>query len=339
MNFKIKDISEIINGRLEGNPDYIITRISSPENSDENSVVFVYDIEKLKNLNFKAGCAVINENLKDKINSDNFIYVDNPRIAFIKLLNYIDNEKKSKYRPGVISNNSFTGKNCVISEKAHISESVFIGDNVRIEDGVIIEYGCYIGDNVKVGKNTRIYPGVIIREDTEIGANCIIHSGSVIGSDGFGYIQHEGKHIKIPQIGKVIIGDDVEIGANVTIDRATVDATIIGSGTKIDNLVHIAHNVKIGKNCLLIAQCGIAGSTVIGNNVIIAGQAGLADHIVIEDNAIIMAQSGVIGNIKKGEIVFGTPARDRNKFMRVQAILYKLPEIYKYYLKKIKNEG
>jgi UDP-3-O-[3-hydroxymyristoyl] glucosamine N-acyltransferase len=170
-----------------------------------------------------------------------------------------------------------------------------------------------------------------------VGARCAVHAGTVIGSDGYGYVRAGGRHEKIPQLGTVEIGDDVEIGANCTIDRAALDRTVIGSGTKIDNLVHIAHNVKTGANCLILGQVGIAGSTELGDNVVVAGQSGLSDHLKIGSNSIVMGRTGVIADLKEGSIVLGPLGRPRREFMRIEATLSKLPEMYAEFKRLKKN--
>ena len=203
-----------------------------------------------------------------------------------------------------------------------------IGDNVTLGDNVIIYAGCYIGHHTKIGAQTLIYPHVSIRERISIGSRVIIHSGAVIGSDGFGFITIKEAHHKIPQVGTVEINDDVEIGANVTIDRARFGKTVIGRGTKIDNLVQIAHNVTIGENVLIVAQVGVAGSVIVGNNVTLGGQAGLVGHITIGDNAIVTGQSGVAKSVPAGMMVSGYPARPFMTTQRVNASLQNLPKLF-----------
>ncbi len=200
--------------------------------------------------------------------------------------------------------------------------------SAKIGSGTIIYPGCYIGHNVRIGNDCLIYANVVLREDTQIGDRVIIQPGAVIGSDGYGFAALNGKHYKVPQIGNVVVEQDVEIGANVTIDRATTGETRIGEGTKIDNLVHIAHNVMIGRNCLIVAQVGISGSTKIGNSVTLAGQVGVTGHLTIGDNAVITAQSGVMSDVKPGEVLFGSPVRPMKQAMKLQAIYGKLDEIY-----------
>jgi len=185
-----------------------------------------------------------------------------------------------------------------------------------------------VGENTTVGKDCMIYPNVVLRENVKVGNKVIIHSGSVIGSDGFGYVFEEGRYHKIPQVGGVIIGDDIEIGSNVSIDRATTGNTIIGKGTKIDNLVQIAHNVKIGENTIIVAQVGIAGSTEVGDFVTLAGQVGIADHVKIGSGTVIGAQSGIASDLTKG-FYTGSPALPHREWLRAHALFAKLPELYK----------
>jgi UDP-3-O-[3-hydroxymyristoyl] glucosamine N-acyltransferase len=205
---------------------------------------------------------------------------------------------------------------------------VVIEDKVSIGDKSVIYAGCFVGHHTRIGTDALIYPNVSIRERVLIGNRCIIHSGAVIGSDGFGFVTVEGKHQKIPQTGTVEIGDDVEIGANVSIDRARFDKTVISRGTKIDNLVHIAHNVVIGEDSLVVAQAGISGSTVIGRNVIIAGQAGLVGHINIGDNAVLAAQAGVTKSVPENTMVSGYPAQEHGQALRINACIQNLPRLY-----------
>jgi UDP-3-O-[3-hydroxymyristoyl] glucosamine N-acyltransferase len=211
-------------------------------------------------------------------------------------------------------------------KEVSIHPFAYISDNVTIGRDTIIYPGVFIGEGTVIGDGCTIYANVTIREKVTVGNRVIIHSGSVIGSDGFGYVWEEGRHYKIPQVGGVIIGEDVEIGANVTIDRATTGNTIIGRGTKIDNLVQIAHNVTIGERSIIVAQVGIAGSSEIGNFVTLAGQVGIPDHVKIADGCIIGAQAGVMGNLSKG-IYLGSPAMPHRDWLRSTALFSKLPEL------------
>ncbi|MCX8069158.1 MAG: UDP-3-O-(3-hydroxymyristoyl)glucosamine N-acyltransferase, partial [Thermodesulfovibrionales bacterium] len=269
-----------------------------------------------------------------KINSFHAqIVTENHKSAFAKLL-------KLFYTKG----HTIKGisKKAIISKRAKLSEGVSVGANATICEGAvigknaIIYQGVYIGKGVKIGDHSLIYPNVVIMDDCQIGNNVVIHSCSVIGADGFGYVYEDGIHKKIPQVGNVIIEDDVEIGANTTIDRATLGSTIIGKGSKIDNLVQIGHNVKIGKNVIIVAQTGIGGSTIIGDGVVIAGQSGISDHAEIESGSVICARSGVTGKLPKN-IYLGMPAKPFKKSARAYEILHKLPE-FKDKLDKIENE-
>ncbi len=327
---KASEIALWIDGRLVGE-DKEVYGIEVPEKAKENQISFLFDEQKLKET--KAGVIVSKKEFpyeKEKT----FIIVNDPKEAFIIFLNKIFPEPVKKIK-GISKNANIGDAN--IGENVSIGDFCYISDNVKIGSDTIIYPNSFIGYGVKIGKNCIIYPNVTIYDRTEIGNNVIIHSGAVIGSDGFGYMEKDKKRIKIPQVGKVVIEDDVEIGANTTIDRATLGETVIGKGTKIDNLVQVAHNVKIGKNCVVVAQVGIAGSCSIGDNVIIAGQAGIADHITIEDDAIILAQSGVSKSVKKGSIVCGAPALEKERFFRERALISRLDEIIER-IKKLENK-
>jgi UDP-3-O-[3-hydroxymyristoyl] glucosamine N-acyltransferase len=219
------------------------------------------------------------------------------------------------------------GAGVLIGENPSIWPFVTLGDRVTIGARVTLYPGVYIGADSTVGDDSVLYPNVVVREGCAIGARVIIHSGTVIGADGFGYVQHEGRHHKIPQLGGVTIEDDVELGANVTIDRGTLGHTIIKQGTKIDNLVQIAHNVTVGEHDIIVAQVGVAGSTSIGHHVMIGGQAGLADHLTIGDQAMIAARAGVNRSVEPHQIVSGAPVMPHETWMKAQAVIPRLPEL------------
>jgi UDP-3-O-[3-hydroxymyristoyl] glucosamine N-acyltransferase len=202
-----------------------------------------------------------------------------------------------------------------------------LGDRVRIGARVTLYPGVFIGSHSVVGDDCLLYPNVVVREGCTLGSRVIIHSGTVIGSDGFGYVQHEGRHVKIPQLGGVIVEDDVELGANVAVDRATFGQTVVKRGTKVDNLVQIAHNVTVGEHTILVAQVGIAGSTSIGHHVMIGGQAGLADHIRVGDSVMIAARSGVNRNVESQVVVGGAPVMPYEVFLKSHALIARLPEL------------
>ena len=216
------------------------------------------------------------------------------------------------------------GKGAVIGERVSIGEYVVIGPAAAVANGVTIGAHSVVGAGAVIGEGARIWPGVTIYPAAEIGARTIVHSGARIGCDGFGYVFRDGAHNKIPHVGRCIVGDDVEVGANTTIDRGSIDDTVIGNGTKIDNLVHIAHNVRIGEKCLLMAQVGIAGSVTVGEGAILAGQAGIGGHLTIGAGARIAAQAGVFGDVPAGETWSGYPARPHKESLRASAALFKL---------------
>jgi UDP-3-O-[3-hydroxymyristoyl] glucosamine N-acyltransferase len=231
-------------------------------------------------------------------------------------------------KPAGISGDAIVSEKAVIAKDVSIFPFSYIADGVTVGPGTVVYPYVFIGENTTVGEGCVLYPHVTLREGVTIGNRVIIHSGTVIGSDGFGYVFHEGRHYKIPQVGGVILEDDVEIGSNASIDRATTGNTIIGKGTKIDNLSQIAHNVKIGQHSIIVAQVGIGGSTEIGDYVTLAGQVGVADHTVVESGTMIGAQSGIVGHIAKGAYS-GSPAIPHRDWLRAQALYAKLPEMQK----------
>ncbi|MBD3182488.1 UDP-3-O-(3-hydroxymyristoyl)glucosamine N-acyltransferase, partial [Candidatus Poribacteria bacterium] len=258
-------------------------------------------------------------------NDKPMIQVENPYWAWAKVVEAF--AKNRQKRGKGVDTKAIVGTDVEIGEDAWIQGYAFIGDNVKIGERVVISPFVYIGDNTEIGNDTYIYPNVTIREETRIGERVIIHSGTVVGSDGFGFAQVSDRYHKVPQIGTVIIEDDVEIGAGVTIDRGLRE-TIIGRGTKIDNLVQIAHNVEIGEDCVIIAQVGIAGSTKIKDRVILAAQSGVVGHITIGDDAQFAARSGVSKDIPPGPCIYsGSPAMPHTKELRVQASMRRLPAL------------
>ena len=294
-----------VDGDISGDPDLEITGVSEIQNGKSGTITFLGNQAYKKHMDNTKASAVIVSNEKFLSGKDGVI-VRNPQFAMAKVL--------SKFFP-----NEYNAKG--IHPKAIVDSSSNIGNNVTIEAGAVIEAGVtindstFIGANVFIGKNTKIgsdcniYQNVVIYQDIFIGNKVIIHGSAVIGCDGYGFVKDEGKHLKIPQTGTVLIGDDVEIGANSVIDRATIGETIISNMTKIDNLVHIGHNVQIGSGCLITAQVGIGGSAIIGDNCSIGGQAGVVPHVEIGPKSIIAAKSGVTKSLIGGEMYGGYPAR------------------------------
>lgn len=321
---KITQIAQLLGGEVYNlKEDFEVSSLKSIETASDKDLTFL-SAGKIPE-NFRAGAVLV----RDKVEGLDCvqIVVKDPSSSFYKLIDvFYPDEKPSTH----ISKTAVIGENVIIEEGVYVGDFTVIEDNVRIGKNTVIKPFVFIGKNTTIGENCLIHPRVVIYKDTQIGNNVIIHSGAVIASDGFGYYQESGKHKKIKHIGKVVIEDDVEIGANTTIDRAMLDQTVIKRGTKIDNLVMIGHNCQIGQNCILVSQVGIAGSCKIGNNVILAGQVGVADHVTIGDNVIVTAKSGVSGNLPPNNIYGSSiPAVEWKKWKKVIVYLQKLPEIFK----------
>jgi UDP-3-O-[3-hydroxymyristoyl] glucosamine N-acyltransferase len=306
-----KDVAKVVGGELIGDGSVVIAGAAGLEEASETEISFFHNVKYIDSLQkTKARVVLIPQHTNGTPlpEGKTLIRVANPQWAFAQVLGLIDKERQ------------FHPKG--VHPKAHVESSATIGE------GTSVYPGCYIGHNVRIGAGCILYPNVVLREDTQIGNRVIIHAGAVLGADGYGFATKDGHHHKIPQIGHVVVEDDVEIGANVTIDRATTGETRIGAGTKIDNLVHIAHNVHIGRDCLIVAQVGISGSTKVGNRVTLAGQVGITGHLTIGDGAVIAAQSGIMSDVEPGAILFGSPARPHKQAMKLQAIYGKLDELY-----------
>ncbi|HDN98147.1 MAG: UDP-3-O-(3-hydroxymyristoyl)glucosamine N-acyltransferase [Candidatus Omnitrophota bacterium] len=331
MRMKVEEIAKIVNGKVIGDNNVVITGISGIKEAKEGDLTFIANRKYLSLLkSTKASAVIVSPDINNTGNAT-LIQVENPSLAFAKIVSLVGPEP-IKFAPG-IHPTAIIGENVSLGKGVSIQPYAVIEDGVEIGDETVIGAGVYVGHYTKIGKKCLIYPHVVIRERIKIGDRVIIHSGTVIGGDGFGFATVKGVHHKIPQIGTVEIGNDVEIGSNVTIDRARFDKTYIGNGVKIDNLVQIAHNVYIGDNTIVVAQVGISGSTVIGKNVIIAGQAGIIGHITIGDNAIIGGKAGVTKDVPPNVHVTGFPAREKWQDMRVHAYLRKQPEL----IEKIKK--
>jgi len=325
MQKTLKEIAELIDGEVVGNGDTIITGVSGIKEAGEGDITFLAN-PKYFSLIEKTHASAIVTSPDVETAAKPIVRTENPSLAFAKIVStFAPSQVK---HPQGIHPTAIIGEDVTLGSDIAIGPYVVIEDEVSIGDKTIIYSGCFIGQHTKIGADTLVYPNVSIRERSTIGSRVIIHSGTVIGSDGFGFATIDGLHHKIPQIGTVEIGDDVEIGANVTIDRARFDKTVIGKGTKIDNLVQIAHNVLIGENSIIVAQVGISGSTTIGKNVILAGQVGVVGHITIGDNAIVMAQSGVSKSVPAQTTVWGYPAKPEKIAKQINACVHNLPRLY-----------
>lgn len=302
----LRKLASIIGGEVIGVPEQVIRGVSDIKEGRPDTVTFLFNPKHQKLINQTSASAII---VSDAgiLNDKNGIVVDNPRLAMIKVLKLFEfpnNKEKGIHTTAIIHKSVIIGKNVSIGALS------VIGQNVEIADGTTIHNNISIGDNVIIGTDVEIYPQVAIYSRANIGNNVIIDMGTVVGSSGYGYETENDIHHKIPQIGSVIIKNDVEIGANCTIDRGTIGNTVIGKGTKLDNLVHIAHNVKIGEGCLLMGLVGIAGGTTIGDYCIFAGQSGATNGINIGDRAIFVAKTGVTKSLPGNKIYAGMPARE-----------------------------
>lgn len=315
MQFTATQIAGLLNGQIEGNAEVSVTKLSKIEEGQPGSISFLSNPKYTQYLySTKASIVIINKDfvLTGAITAT-LIRVQKAEEAFSTLLEMYNEVKLNKKG---ISKLSFISESATVGSDIYAGEFAFVGENATIGNNVKIYPQVYIGDNAIIGDNTTLFAGVKIYSETKIGKNCIIHSGTVIGSDGFRF-NPEADNKKVPQIGNVVIEDDVEIGANCAIDRATLGSTILRKGVKFDNLIHIAHNVEIGENTYFAAHGVVAGSSKIGKNCMFSGQVGIVGHLTVADNTIITAQSGVSKSITKpGEVYMGSPAFDANKYRK-----------------------
>jgi UDP-3-O-[3-hydroxymyristoyl] glucosamine N-acyltransferase len=321
MEKSVREIAFLIKGEVVGDASTKISDIGSIETAEKGDIVFAFSKEHTAFIDkTEASCIIVPKDL-DISTQKTLIKTAKPKEAFIGMLRFL--YKPQKKKPG-IDKQAAVSPSAKIGKGAHIGPHAVIEDEVTIGDNTIIEAGTFVGRKSSVGKGSYINPNVTIYHHCYIGDNVIIHSGTVIGSDGFGFYEKDGIRHKVPQIGRVVIEDDVEIGSNVSIDRATVGKTIIGKGTKLDNLIQIAHNVKIGKNVVMAGASGVAGSAVIEDNATIAAQAGIKDHVTIGKGAIIAAKSAVKDNVEPGKIMAGIPAKEGRVLARELAAITKL---------------
>lgn len=328
MEFTAEQIANVIGGRVEGNKDAKVHTFAKIEEGTEGAISFLSNPKYTHYLyNTKSSIVIVNEDLElEKDVDTTLIRVKNAYESIAKLLQIYEASKPKK--TGVapqayIAPSAKLGNNCYVGPFAYVGEGAEIGDGCQIYPHAVI------GDNVKVGTNCIFYPNTTIYQGCKIGNNVTIHAGSVIGADGFGFAPGADGYDKIPQIGIVVIEDNVEIGANTCVDRSTMGATVIHKGVKLDNLVQVAHNVEIGENTVMSAQVGIAGSTKVGSWCMFGGQVGLAGHITIGDKTFLGAQSGVPGSLKGGEELIGTPPMNPRAYFKSQAIFRRLPDMYK----------
>jgi len=337
MKFTAAQIAGILEGEVVGNPEAEVFKLSKIEEGTEGSLTFLANPKYINYIySTQASVTIVNNTFEPEQEiTTTLIKVEDAYKSFSKLLEYYNQVKLMKSgieQPSVISEGVTYGSDLYLGSFCYIGKNVIIGNNVKIYPN------SFIGDNVTIGDNCVFFAGVRIYSETVIGNRCTIHSGTIIGSDGFGFApQEDGTYVKVPQIGNVIIEDDVEIGACTTVDRATLGSTIIRKGVKLDNHIQVAHNVEIGENTVIAAQTGIAGTTKIGKNCLIGGQVGFAGHLVIGDGVKIQAQSGIGKNLEAGEVVQGSPAFNYGDFAKSFVHFRNLPKIVTD-LEELKNK-
>ncbi len=335
MTFTTAEIAKHLEGEVVGDATAMLTGFAHATSAKPGDLTFAENEDYFTHAEQSAATAIITDG-RFKSARKILIRVPNARIAFAKAMALFFPEKK--FTAG-IHPTAVIAASAKVDASAHIGPHCVVGERVRIGARAVLQACNSVGDDSKLGDDVNLFPNVTVYPDTEIGKRVRIHAGTVIGSDGFGYVQDGGVHRKVPQIGNVIIGDDVEIGANVTIDRGALGPTVIGQGTKIDNLVQIAHNVEIGEGSLIISQVGISGSCKFGKYVILAGQAGFAGHLKIGDRVTVSAQSGVMTDIPAGEKWLGTPAQPDKQAKRQMIAIQRLPDLLKRVAELEKQAG
>lgn len=329
MEFTAQQISDLLQGNVEGDPGARVSRLARIEEGTPGSLSFLANPKYVDFIYSTEATIVIvgKDFIAEKPVKATLVRVADAYGSFAKLLeiyNQVVRDKKGIEQP------CFLSESATVGHEVYIGAFAYVGKNVKLGDRVKIYPNCYVGDNVTIGDDTTLFPGVSVYSDCRIGKNCSIHAGVVIGADGFGFAPSTGQYKKVAQIGNVVIEDHVEIGAGTTIDRATLGSTIIRNGVKLDNLIQVAHNVEIGENTVIAAQTGIAGSTKIGKDCMIGGQVGIVGHLVIADNTKIAAQSGIGTSISEsGQVVQGSPAFGISDYRRTYVVFRKLPELDK----------
>ena len=328
MEFTAQQIAAFLRGTVEGDPKVKVSNFSKIEEGKPGTLTFLANPKYEHHIyHTEASIVLVNQDFTptEPIHTT-LIRVENAYTALAQLLNMVEQSKSKK---SGVDSTAFIAPTASVGEDCYIGNMAYIGERVKLGNNCQVYPFAYIGDNVEIGDNTILYPHVTVYHDCRIGQHCILHAGSVIGADGFGFAPEGEQYRKIPQLGNVVIEDNVEIGANTTIDRAVMDSTIIRQGVKLDNLIQIAHNVEVGENTVMAAQVGIAGSVKVGKHCMFGGQVGLAGHIQIADDVTLGAQAGVISSVKEATTLLGAPAIQARNFMRSSAIFNRLPELYR----------
>ena len=324
----LREIADRVRGRLIGDGNAIISGIASMQEASEGDITFLAHPGFAKYLKECKALAIIvgEEPVFSGSGPRNIIIAENPALAYIEVAEMFERPKR---KDAGVNERAYVSPDATISPEASIMPFVYVGGGTVIERGVTVYPHAHIGERVTIGEGTIIYPNVSIYDDVTIGRRVIVHAGAVLGSDGFGYTWDGAKHRKIPQLGSLIIEDDVEVGANTTIDRGSLGKTIIGKGAKIDNLVQIAHNVSIGENSIIVSQVGIAGSCTVGKNVVLAGQVGVRDHVSIGDNVRAGGGTGITKDVAANSTIMGTPHMPHREWLKLQHYLRRLPDLFR----------
>ena len=329
MEFSALEIASVLEGKIEGNPEIKVSTLSKIEEGKTGSISFLSNLKYEPYLyKTEASIVIVSDGfVPEKEVNPTLIFVQDAYKSFTKLLNYANHLKNKKVG---IESNSQIHESAQLGENVYIGSFVYVGEDAKIGNDVMIHSNAHVGENVSIGEGSVIHSGVRLYADTKIGKNCIIHSNTVLGADGFGFTPTaDGTLEKVPQIGNVKVGDNVEIGSSCTIDRATLGSTIIRSGVKLDNQIQIAHNVEIGENTVIASQSGVAGSTKIGKNCMIGGQVGIVGHLKIGNYVQIQAQSGVNNNVPDGAKIYGSPSMDASDFRKSYVYFRNFPSIVK----------
>jgi UDP-3-O-[3-hydroxymyristoyl] glucosamine N-acyltransferase len=321
---KLKDIAALLEGDFRGDGEAVISGVAGADEAGEGQITFLSGKKRLEERlrKIKATGVLVEEFIADA--PVNQLRVDDPPYAFALLLGQF---YPRTHGPMGVSELAYVARDVHLGDDVSVRPFAYLAPGVRLGHRTVVYSGVYVGREVVVGEDCVLYPNVVLMPGTRLGDRCIIHAGSVVGADGFGYLQREGRNVKIPQAGGVLVGDDVEIGAGVTIDRATTGNTVIGEGTKIDNLVQVAHNVTIGAHSVLTSQVGIAGSSKLGDHVMIGGQGALSDHVEVTSNVMLAGRAGVIQDIDKPGVYSGLPAIPHRDWLRASALFARLPEM------------
>ena len=323
--YTLARLAQLVDGELIGDPGLIIRRVRPFEEAAEGDITYAADGRYREQIAATQASAVIVRELIPAAGKS-LLCVSNPKLAFARALQLLSSRP---FQARGVSPRASIGEDCEIAEEVSIAEFASVGERVRIDDQVTIGAGCVIGDGCRIGSGTTLHAGVTLYPGVTLGQRVVLHSGCVVGADGFGYVGHSEGHFKIEQTGSVMIEDDVEIGANSCIDRATFGATVIGTGSKLDNLVHVGHNCLIGKHTIIVGCVGISGSVEIGDHCLIAGQAGVSHHVKIGDHVTIMQKTAVTRDVPSGSVVSGLHCRDHREQLKAEAMMRRLPEVFR----------